>query len=79
MTFDFNVASAWIHNHLYLFDADEIKLLEALIEWARQEHDEEVVAGTRVQKFREIVMVICRGKEGWPYPRYLQCFRGEEE
>jgi hypothetical protein len=47
--------------------------LESLIEWARREHDEEIVAGTRVQKFREIVMVLCRGKEGWPY------FRGEEE
>lgn len=71
--FDFEFVSAWIHNHLYLFDGEEIKLLEALIEWARREHDEEIVAGTRVQKFREIVMVLCRGKEGWPY------LRGEEE
>ena len=73
MTFDFNVASAWIHNHLFLFDEDEIAFLEALIEWARQEHDEEIVAGTRVQRFREIVMVLCRGMDDWPY------LRGEEE
>ena len=70
---DFEYVSAWIHNHLYLFDAEEIKLLETLIEWARQEHDEEIVAGSRLQKFREIVMVLCRGKEGWPF------MRGEEE
>ena len=73
MTFDFNACAAWIHNHLYLFNDDEIMFLEALIEWARREHDEEIVAGTRVQKFREIVMVLCRDKEGWPY------VRGEEE
>jgi hypothetical protein len=73
MTFDFNACVAWIHNHLFLFDGDEIAFLESLIEWARKEHDEEIVAGTRVQKFREIVMVLCRGKEGWPY------VRGEEE
>ena len=70
---DFEYVSAWIHNHLFLFDAEEIKLLETLIEWARQEHDEEIVAGSRLQKFREIVMVLCRGKEGWPF------MRGEEE
>ena len=47
--------------------------MEALIEWARQEHDEEIVAGSRLDKFRKIIMVVCRGKEGWPY------LRGEEE
>ncbi len=73
MKFDFEFVSAWIHNHLYLFDGEEIKLLEALIEWARQEHDEEIVAGSRLDKFRQIIMVVCRGKEGWPY------LRGEEE
>ena len=73
MKFDFEFVSAWIHNHLYLFDAEEIKLLEALIEWARQEHDEEIVAGSRLDKFRKIIMVVCRNKDGWPY------VRGEEE
>ena len=73
MKFDFEFVSAWIHNHLYLFDGEEIKLLEALIEWARQEHDEEIVAGSRLDKFRQIIMGVFRGKEGWPY------FRGGEE
>lgn len=73
MTFDFKEASAWIQNHLFLFDEDEIQFLDYLIEWARKEHDEEIVAGTRVETFRHFVMMFCRGKEGWPY------VRGEEE
>jgi|TARA_R100001463_G_scaffold68776_1_gene122261 hypothetical protein len=73
MKFDFEYASAWIHNHLFLFDEYEINLLESLIEWANQENVRDIVAGTRLDKFRKIIMVVCRGKEGWPY------VRGEEE
>ena len=73
MTFDFKEASAWIQNHLFLFDEDEIQFLDYLIEWARKEYDEEIPAGTRVETFRYTVMRFCRGKEGWPY------VRGEEE
>lgn len=70
---NFDEVADFVLSNLHNFDDDLATVTLNLVAWAKAERDEEVLQTDRIQKFKQIISIICRGMDGWPY------LRGEEE